>query len=706
MNENTENKWNYLNLQIDKEGLAYIRPDDTKIAEPNYVDQLEQFIESAIEVLSRSEVRGLIYQSPIRDAEPDFTLLYAYLNKHANLAEQAAALFSRWDALKKNGKPVVALIEGNSFSLQLASTLWADYRIATSDANLGFTELKQGLFPGFGATTLSIRLLGLERALSFLFAGNALAANQAKELGIVDQLATGLPQALEHAKQWIKQGAQVIRNEEQLAPEKIEPLLASIRQKSNALIPAHQAWLDLLGKSYPLQIADAVQQDHEAWFTLWQRPETVSMLRTLHQHVGQARALSTSTDERIPKLHKLGVIGAGIMGSGIAYEAARAGIAVVLKDTDQTIAERGKAYAEKVSDKLVQRGALSAPEQQELLKKIHPTAALSDLRDSDIIIEAVFEDQALKAAVIAESQSFLNNQGIFASNTTSLPITTLARFAAAPQNFIGLHFFSPVDRMPLVEIIRGKETSDTTLRKALQAVQQLKKIPIVVFDGPAFFTSRIFFNYLLEAITMLLEGIPAKLIEQEAHNAGFASSPLAVLDEISLKLMLQVYDQLPTLHASQRRCYTYLQTLIERGRQGKRSGLGFYTYDKETNKKIIWEDPSIKPATSLPTGQTLQKRLLHVMALDSFRCLAEGVLSSPADGDIGSILGVGYAIQTGGVFGHIDQIGLQTFTQDCLSFADHGEQWLVPPSLIQLAADDFSFYTGFRSNWPTTALNA
>lgn len=409
--------------------------------------------------------------------------------------------------------------------------------------------------------------------------------------------------------------------------------------------------------------------------------------------------------ERLPgwpnfPFNKISVLGAGMMGSGIAYEVARAGIKVYLKDTDILFAKKGKIYSEKCCDKMIRRGKMTESEKEKILSLIYPTDKIADLADVDMIIEAIFEDKILKREVITNSSPFLKGNGFFASNTTSLPITELASYTANPESFIGMHFFSPVDKMPLVEIILGKKTSEETLNKALHFALKLQKVPIVVQDSPAFFTSRIFFNYLLEAITMLLEGIPAAIIEAEAVNAGFAVSPLAVLDEISIPLMLHVYDQLPELSPSQKRCYSYLKKLVARGRTGRKSGKGFYNYDVSSKTKQVVEDETI-PQTSQPIDkQTIQKRLLHVMALDSYRCLDEGVLDRPIDGDIGSILGVGFAKHTGGVFSYIDEVGIVQFLEDCESFSRFGEQWEVPASLIKLAEEKFSFYNGLESNWP------
>ena len=353
-----------------------------------------------------------------------------------------------------------------------------------------------------------------------------------------------------------------------------------------------------------------------------------------------------------------------------------------------------------MTEKQVKLSQITAQQQKEILDRIHPTTNYEELRGTELIIEAIFEDMNLKTEVSKSNEVYLNEAGIFATNTTSIPITTLSKAMRRPDSYLGMHFFSPVDKMFLVELIKGKKTSEETIHKAVQAAYQLNKIPIVVQDGPAFFTSRIFFNYILEAITMLLEGIPAIFVEKSARSAGFAVAPLTVLDEISIKLMIDVYNLLPAMHPSQQRCYNYLKKLITLGRNGRKSGKGLYDYDPTTTTKNIWQDQDLLPSNKDYPNNLIEERLLNVMALDSFRCLHEGVLTKAIDGDIGSILGIGYPPHTGGVFSHIDQIGIQKFVEQCAAFQDAGEQWNIPHALSDRAAKNVTFYNKFTPNLP------
>lgn len=667
---------------------------------------LEQFTDLIIALLaSEKEIRGIIYEGPFVD-QPD---VYQQLFKEAqeeDFLDRLQNILSQSVKILTAPIPIVSVISGAVNSIQMASICWAHHIIGTENTRIQFQDCTFGIFPGFGSTIYTSRRLLINDAAQLLIKGRPYAARQALASKLLDQTATDKAQAFNQAKTWILNNKVGQREKENsLTVEKDnEAQLMPFKKKSNLLFPGINPCFELILTSKKLSLEKSLELEAKMYKEVLSSPSSRSIMRTMHYGIKNAKIPTPQFET--PVFDKIGIIGAGMMGSGIAFEVARAGINALLKDTDLALATKGKQYTEKTLDKQIALGRMTAEKKASMLSLIQPTDKVTDLASSDLIIEAVFEMEDLKARVISEAEPFLNPGGLFASNTTSLPISRLAMHSAHPENFIGMHFFSPVDRMPLVEIITGKQTSQQTVEKARAFALKLQKVPIIVHDSPAFFTSRIFFQYLLEAILMVLEGIPAQAIEQEATNAGFAISPLAVLDEISLPLMVHVYEQLPQLSSSQQRCYNYLKILIARQREGRKSGKGFYEYDSETGKKQIWQDTTIAVTAREPDRAVIQKRLLHAMALESFRCLNEGVLNQPIDGDIGAILGVGYAAHTGGPIAHIDQVGLDQFIQDCETFRIYGEHWTIPDSLRDLAKKEFKFYNGFESNWPPNSPEA
>ncbi|WP_343318396.1 3-hydroxyacyl-CoA dehydrogenase NAD-binding domain-containing protein [Sphingobacterium multivorum] len=688
-------------VEQDSHHIITIHPISTAAPEQlDMIDYLTQFVDLVTFVLEREDTIGVVYSCPIQDEKIDYAQLFEQFSSSHSSPSDLYKLTSkvlRWETFKK---PIVSLFTNNCTAIALATMLWSNCRIASEKLQFGFPESRYGLFTAFGATIYLPALIGTENALSLLTQSKLVSSEEAHQLGLINKLAKKPDDCLSLAKNWILYPPSIDANQHTKQIDELPPeAILAIQKKARGLYPGTNAVIELLQKKQLSTPFEAAEQEANLYLHVLNRPEPLSMVRTLHYGVQLAKSPKSINHFEDYSLKKIGILGAGMMGSGIAYEAARAGIKVALKDVTLSQAQRGKAYANQVCEKSMALGTMTASQGEQLLARIKPTEQVGDLNGSDCIIEAVFEDFHLKADVTQESLPYLSENGFFATNTTSLPITELAKASTEPKSFIGMHFFSPVDRMPLVEIICGKQTGQKTLEKALATALRLNKIPIVVQDGPGFFTSRIFFNYLLEGITMVLEGISPTLIEEEAIAAGFAVGPLAVLDEISLELMLHVYDQLPHLHASQKRAYNYLKDMVDQGRKGKKSGAGFYDYDTETKKKKIWKNPIIASVKENITATIIRKRLLHVMALDSYRCLTEGVLHQPIDGDIGSILGVGYASYTGGVFGHIDLTTLPLFVSECQLFQPYGEQWDIPASLRELADKDFRFYNGFDSNW-------
>ncbi|WP_104382364.1 3-hydroxyacyl-CoA dehydrogenase NAD-binding domain-containing protein [Sphingobacterium sp. HMA12] len=699
MNYNTQS---YFDIQQDNQHIVTIKPLADAVADEQCIlDRLQQFVALVTAVLREKEVRGLIYTCPLNSKQTDYLPLFNQVS--SGQFDPEILLKTTLQALqwKSQDKPIVSIFDNECTGICLATMLWSDYRIAGSEIKMGFPESKFGLFTAFGATICLPQLVGSVQALNLLTQARLIPGQTALELGLLNEVAADFDLCLLQAKNWILANSKqsVSAAYSALSSAEFEAACSTILKKTRGLLPGSNAVVELLKTNPSLSLTESVTAEATRYHQVLSAPETLHMVRTLHEGILKAQHPDRIKSLGDYKVKKIGILGAGMMGSGIAYEAAKAGIEVVLKDVTTAQAEQGKAYSTKLCDKLFAQGQMSSIQQQDLLANIQPSTQVADLVGADLIIEAVFEDLELKAVVTRQSLPYLAENGFFASNTTSLPITALAAATDRPERFIGMHFFSPVDRMPLVEIICGTQTDQITLQKAIAVTLRLGKIPIVVHDGPGFFTSRIFFHYLLEAITMLLEGIPAIQIEEESIQAGFAVGPLAVLDEISLELMLHVYDQFPALHNSQRRAYAHLNNMISNGRNGRKSGHGFYDYDPVSRTKTIWRNPALPTSEGSWSADIIRKRLLHVMALDSYRCLEEGILEETIDGDIGSILGVGYAAHTGGVFGHIDLTTLPTFVRECQSFLPFGEQWEIPQSLKELADRNFTFYTGFDSNW-------
>ncbi|MFZ4263737.1 3-hydroxyacyl-CoA dehydrogenase NAD-binding domain-containing protein [Sphingobacterium sp. HJSM2_6] len=603
--------------------------------------------------------------------------------------------------IRQHPKYLIGLINNSCLSAAFSLLLICDKRFGYGDLiEVGFPEASYGVFPGFGSAIFLKNYIGFEDAFYMLTQGNLVSLEEALRLQILEEVSTDLTSSIASIQEFLNRYPNKLLPDAECGQHSAKQFNeSSLPFKVNLNIPAHVACIsvfksgEFLGER-ELMTIDLVQSEY-----VLNCKETKAMVRTLHFGVNQAINLKKYPSICAFEGKKISVIGAGMMGSGIAYEVAKAGYEVCLKDISVEAAELGKETIAKIARKHAGKSEANLLHAQSLLERIKVANELDSLHHSDLIIEAVYEHAASKTALIQETSSFLTANGFYASNTTSLPIKKLANASLDASRFIGLHFFSPVDRMPLVEIIRAEQTSAHTLGKALSFVRSLSKIPIVVNDSPAFFTSRIFFAYLMEGILMVLEGLPVDYIDKLAKEAGFSSGPLRVLDEISLELMAQVLSQLPSLNSSQERVLAYLNSLIKSGRKGRKSTKGFYEYAEDLSILKAWEDPHVETLKMVPLKIFTKYRLLHAVSLESFRCLEEGVIEDPIDGDIGSILGLGFAVQTGGVFSHIDLIGIQNFVNDCNEFLGYGEHWKVPALLKKLAFDEFKFYTDFKSNW-------
>ncbi|MDE1460745.1 3-hydroxyacyl-CoA dehydrogenase NAD-binding domain-containing protein [Spartinivicinus poritis] len=607
--------------------------------------------------------------------------------------------------LETLGKPVVAAINGAALGGGFELALSAHYRICLNQPSiqLGLPEVTLGLLPAAGGITRMVRLLGIEAALPYIQQGKKFNPQQGQQIGVIHELADSPVALVNQAKSWIKANPEAtqpwdkpgykipggIPSSPQLA-QKLMIAPAMLIAKTKGCLPAPEKILCAAVEGAQVDFDTAYDIESRHFVSLATGSVAKNMITALwhqlnHINSGQSRPQSIATT----KTEKVGIIGAGMMGAGIAYVTAKAGIPVVLKDISIDKAEQGKDYSRRLLKKQVQQGRLSAEVAANILEKIQCTTVNTDFHGCDLVIEAVFEDRQLKAQVTQAAAQQLATTAVIASNTSTLPITGLAQVIKQQQQFIGLHFFSPVDKMPLVEIIRGKQTSETTLAKAFDFVKQLRKTPIVVNDSRGFFTSRVFGRYCLEGLALLQEGVAPALLEREAVKAGMPVGPLAVIDEVSLRLIARIRDQekadceqagIPFTPATG---YDVLdKLLIEYDRKGRAAGKGFYDYPQQ-GKKQLWPNlVQLFPNTTTVAKADIAERLLFIQSIESLRCLEESVLESVADANIGSLFGLGFPVWTGGVLQYINYYGLQALINRATELAEKYGERFQPPALL------------------------
>ncbi len=615
-------------------------------------------------------------------------------------ASDAGLVFAGIEQTKKNfrtletlGKPVVSCINGAALGGGWEVALVGHYRVAVDDRKiqLGLPEITLGLIPGASGITKMVRLLGLMGAQPYILESKLFSPREALELGLVHELVADAGQLREKALAFIAanpKSAQPWDDKAYKMPggtpanPKIAGALtvapAMLRKTTRGLYPAPEAALAAMAEGAMVDFDTALRIESRYLAKLIVSPVAKNMINTFFFNMnaiksGQSRPKSlrdgASVDIPRYKPAKVGLLGAGMMGAGIAYSQASRGIATVLKDVSMDKAEQGKSYSIKLTQPRVDKGRMSPHDQTELLRRITATDKAADLQGCDLIIEAVFENRELKAKVTKEAEPMLAPGGFFASNTSTLPISGLAHASAKPEKFIGIHFFSPVDKMKLVEIIRGKQTDDETVARAFDYVQALGKIPIVVNDSRGFYTSRTFGTFVMEGAAMLGEGIPASVVENAGIQAGMPVGPLAVLDETALSLSVHVLDQTRADFRAEGKTYiaTPGELLVERmvkefDRNGRAAEGGFYDYPAGA-KKTLW--PELKNLFEKPGAaydmQALIDRLLYRQAVETARCLSEGVLTTVHDANIGSIFGIGFPAWTGGAMQFIYGMGIDAF---------------------------------------------
>jgi 3-hydroxyacyl-CoA dehydrogenase/enoyl-CoA hydratase/3-hydroxybutyryl-CoA epimerase len=671
----------------DHDGVVTLTLDDPTSSANTMNDAYRRGMREAVDrlVAERESVTGVLVTSAKRTffAGADLRALVAAGPGDAaevfSTVEDVKAQLRRLETL---GRPVVAALNGSALGGGLEIALACHHRVCVAGpgVEVGLPEVGLGLLPGCGGVTRVVRMLGLFTALTeVLLTGPRLTPERARELGLVDELVPTREDLLPAARAWLL----AHRDDEEAAVQPWDrdgyrmPGGTPSSPKLAAFLPAFPASLrkQLKGAPYPAPRAilstavEGAQVDFGTATRIESRYLTELVVGQTSKNMIQAfffdlqaigsGSLRPAGTERLDRYvaRRVGVLGAGMMGSGIAYAAARAGAEVVLKDVSAEAAEQGKARTAATLAKRVARGRLTEAACRELLERITPTADVADLAGCDVVIEAVFEDPALKARVYDEVQGVVRRDALLCSNTSSLPITELAAGVDRPEDFVGMHFFSPVDKMPLVEIIRGEKTSPETVARALDVVQQLRKTPIVVNDSRGFFTSRVYGTLLTEAAALLEEGVDPQTVERAATMAGFPAPPLAMLDEVSLTLarhIRQAAAEAADRDGGPRPADEPGTAVVDRmveefGRAGKAAGAGFYDYPADAPKRL-WpglREHFAKPGAGVPLPD-IAERYLFRMALETARCFDEGVIESSAAANIGSIMGIGFPALYGG----------------------------------------------------------
>ncbi len=617
--------------------------------------------------------------------------------------------------LETLGKPVVAAVAGSALGGGLEIMLASHHRIVVEDPKiqLGFPEVQLGLLPGAGGVTRTVRMLGIVNAMmSLLLQGQRVRPEKGKEIGIVDELVSSPDELIPAAKKWIAENPEAVQPWD-VKGYKIPggtPSTPALAQN----LPAFPANLrkQLKGANYPaphhimaaavegaqVDFDNASEIEGRYFVDLVTSQVAKNMIQAFFFDLQRAtgdRGRPAEIESFEPK--KAVVLGAGMMGAAIAYVCAKAGIDVVLKDVSREAAEKGKGYSERLVAKAVERGRSTKEQADELLARITPTDDPSDAAGADMVVEAVFEDPAVKAQVFAEIEPHLAPDALLGSNTSTLPITGLAEGVSRPADFIGLHFFSPVDKMPLLEIIKGEATSEEALYRALDFAKQIKKTPIVVNDSRGFFTSRVIGTFINEGIAMLLEGVPASTIEQASSQAGYPAPVLQLSDELNLKLMKKIRDAAKAAAAGDggpwagHPAEAVIDRMLDGGRPGRLEGAGFYEYE-DGKRTRLWPGlrdafPPVEDPSSISL-RDLEERMLVIESIETVKCLDEGVIETVADANIGSIFGIGFPGWTGGVLQYINgyEGGVAGFIARARELAaEYGERFEPPASLVEKA---------------------
>jgi 3-hydroxyacyl-CoA dehydrogenase/enoyl-CoA hydratase/3-hydroxybutyryl-CoA epimerase len=718
-------------FEIDADGIALATWDMTdrsmNVITPEVMADIKTIIDH---VASDAAIKGCVITSGKDQFSggADLTILQGLGLEYAKLVrskgeEEAMSFFfeeSRklsllFRQIETCGKPFAAAVNGVCLGGAFELALACHHRVLSDDAKtrVGLPEIKVGLFPGAGGTQRVARLMQTGDALQMLFKGEQIKPLPARNMGLAHQV---VPRdaIVQAAKDWIKAGGSAVAPWDEkgfkLPSNKVHspagmqiwpPANAIYRRETQGNYPAAQAILSAVYEGLQLPMDLALKVESRYFAKILRSTEAAMMIRTLFMSMGELnKGARRPKSEPATSIRTVGVVGAGFMGAGVAYVTANAGMNVMLVDRDQEAADKGKAYSHKLMSDQIAKGRAKSAEREALLERITATADYAALGACDLIIEAVFEDPKVKDEVIRKIESHIRPGTIFASNTSTLPITGLAMSSKAADRFIGIHFFSPVEKMMLVEIIMGKETGDAALAMAIDYVRAIRKTPIVVNDARGFFANRCVLGYISEGYEMLLEGVPPAMIEAAGKQAGMPVGPLSLNDEIALDLGLKIMKatevQLGPDSIDQRQKAMLIEMVDKLGRLGRKAKKGFYDYPEGAPKRL-WPGLTALQPTHLKPEQvdmpTLKNRLLAIQALEAARTVEEGVVTDPREADVGSILGFGFAPYTGGTLSYIEGMGPAKFVAMCEKLAaTYGKRFAPNPHLIEMAATGGSYY--------------
>lgn len=650
-------------------------------------------------------LKGVIITSAKKDFLQGGDLAYLLDLKDAEKAFNAAQQLKAFlRDLEMPGVPVVAAINGDAIGTGFELALACHHRIALANprTRLGHPEVKIGLIPSGGAVIRLMWLLGIERAYPLLLGGRRYSPQEAIKVGIIDDLATDMADLMRKAKRWLLSDPPTRRPWDEEGGEipggnaaepnlghRIRLLTARLSADTNDLYPAQRAIIDLLAEGSKVDFTTALRLDSRYYARVATGEVSNNMISTFWFDKQAIRTNGLGRPKGYGKFRprRVGIIGAGRMGSGIAFLCIRNGLHVVLKDVSQPIADRGRDYVIERIDEYIERGTFQPSEREELLSRVKTTDQSTDFENCDLVVEAVFENKAVKQKVTREAEEQLDEFAILATNTISIPITELGKGSLRPENYVGIHFFSPAEKTAVVEVIKGDQTSEETIARAFDFATSIRKIPLVVKDSWGFFAARVQNTYILEGVTMLNEGYPAALVENMGRQAGMEMGPLALADELGLSLVLR-YEQQASAHYGdkyqQHPAVPALKTMLDDlGRGGRQKRAGFYEYDADGTARL-W--PGISehfPVTKTDYDRRRMKdRFLFCQVIESGWCLQEKIITEPAAANLASVYAWGFPAYTGGVLRYVESFGRDAFGERAKELAErYGQRFSVPKYL-------------------------